>query len=275
MSRRERAGTVSARAACAALLLGPACAGSEPAPRSARAAAVEPARGSSAAQRHDSGGGDDGPTVTAEIGGLPPEGVAATFQQAEGKIFACFQRGLERVSFLGGSVRFFVKVDLKGKFMHAHLEKSDLGDRATEQCLLDVLMGYRWPTPVGGKVGVATFEMSFDHAPDVRPPLAWEPDRVADTLAEHAQEIEECRSGVEGPFIATVYVQSQIEKQAAPEAKGAPAELAFGRALTASATPPDEAGEMAVDCIVGVLKQARYPAPGSAPVKVVFRLEQR
>src|SRR6185436_10005839 len=214
------------------------------------------------------------PVVTAEIGGLPPEAVAATFQQAQDKIFGCFKKGLERVNFIGGSVRFFVKVDLKGKFMHAHLEKSDLGDRATEQCLLDVLMGYKWQTPVGGKVGIATFEMSFDHAPDVRQPTAWSADRVKEVLAAKKDDLEECRGGVTGTYTATVYIEATIDDSGTPEpatpAKGKKpvkedkehaTPKTRGRAITASATPPDEAGEMAIDCIVGILKDAVYPDP--------------
>jgi hypothetical protein len=36
--------------------------------------------------------------------------------------------------------------------------------------------------------------------------------------------------------------------------------------------PPDEQGEDAVDCIVDVLKQAKFPSPGSWPAKVTFTL---
>jgi hypothetical protein len=211
----------------------------------------------------------DVPTVTAEIGGLPPEGVAKTFRRAKDKIFTCFSAGVQRVPFMGGAVRFWVKVDTNGKFMHAHLERSDLGDRATEQCLLDVLMGYKWPLPVGGEVGVATFEMSFEHAPDIQPPLPWTEDKVAQVVEALAEPIEECKFGLPGEFTATAYVKREVQAAAG----GAEAESRnVGKAITASATPPDEAGEMAIDCIAKVLREATYPDPGEQPVKVSFKL---
>ena len=193
--------------------------------------------------------------------------MASTFRRAEDKIFKCFSKGVRRVPFMGGAVRFWVKVDQKGKFLHAHLERSDLGDRATEQCLLDVLMGYTWPTPVGGLVGVATFEMSFEHAPDITPPIEWPADKASEVAAALAEELEECKFGIEGKFIATVYVKKELVE---PSQEGQPREI--GKAITASATPPNEAGEMAIDCIAGVLKNATYPSPGDTPAKVTFEL---
>ncbi len=172
-------------------------------------------------------------------------------------------------------MRFWVKVDSKGKFLHAHLERSDLGDRVTEQCLLDVLMGYKWPLPVGGEVGVATFEMSFEHAPDIQPPLSWTEDKVARVVEALAEPLEECKFGLPGQFAATAYVKREVA--AAAEGAGAVADAAaepqhIGKAIAASATPPDEAGEMAIDCIAKVLREATYPDPGEQPVKVSFTL---
>jgi hypothetical protein len=45
-----------------------------------------------------------------------------------------------------------------------------------------------------------------------------------------------------------------------------------GHALSVGVTPPDSHGEAAVDCLVGVLKEAKYPSPGSWPAKVTFTL---
>ena len=81
---------------------------------------------------------------------------------------------------------------------------------------------------------------------------------------------------MEGKFIATVYVKKELVAPTEDEQKAAGGEEAspreIGKALTASATPPHEAGEMAVDCIAGVLKKATYPSPGDTPAKVMFEL---
>ena len=45
-----------------------------------------------------------------------------------------------------------------------------------------------------------------------------------------------------------------------------------GGALTAGVASSDDSGEEAADCVVGVLKDAKYPSPGSWPAKVTFEL---
>ncbi len=265
MNKRVRAiATVGATAVMTgALTVGSgACGGSEPPPKAPTKEAAEPETESG----RDDDGLPPGASVMAEIGGLPPEGVQNTFMQAEKKLSKCFFTGVKRVAFMGGSVKFFVKVDGGGKFMHAHLEQSDLGDRKTEQCLLDVLIAYTWPTPVGGKVGVATFSMSFEHAEDITPPVNWPESRVTEALADVREPLEECKMGLPGKFTATVYIRKgeRVLKDKDPQEVGV--------ALTASATPPDEASEMAVDCIVKVLTEATYPSPGSSNAKVIFKL---
>jgi hypothetical protein len=42
--------------------------------------------------------------------------------------------------------------------------------------------------------------------------------------------------------------------------------------LSVGVTPPDDQGESAVDCLVEVLKHAKFPSPGSWPAKVSFSL---
>ncbi len=219
--------------------------------------------------------GDDGPRefkTTAEVGGLPPEGVAATFDRASDKLGKCFHRGVARVEFIGGAVKFWVKVDSKGKFMHAHLEHSDLGDRKTEQCLLDQLMSYTWPTPVGGTVGVATFSMSFEPSPDAVVPEPWPESRVADSLAALREPLDECKSGMPGTFKAIVFVRRDVVEDPPEKDGGAPVARDVGRTITASATPPEEAAEMAVDCLVDVLTKAEWPPPGTRPAKLQLSL---
>ena len=241
--------------AALSLLIG-GCGGAQPEPHASGPAASAP-DGPVRGARPKGSGESSEPKVTAAVGGLPPEGVAETFQRAQDKLERCFLRGLGRVDMIGGAVKFWVKVDLKGKFMHAHLEQSDLGDRTTEQCLLDQLMAQRWPTPVGGKVGIATFSMSFEAASDVVVPERWPAEKASEVLRALAEPIDECKSGLPGDFTATVYVKRND---------------ATGVTITASATPPDEAGEMAVDCLVGVLQKATWPAPVDKPAKIVFKM---
>ncbi len=147
-----------------------------------------------------------------------------------------------------------MKIGAGGRVEHAHLERSTLGERETETCMLGVVRHQSWPAPVGGQHGVAKKGFDFDPPNDVRAPEAWDGDRVAGTLRGLQSRIRSCRDGAAGSFAATLYVGTD------------------GTSLGVGIAPPDEAGEAAVDCLVGVLSGARYPAPGSWPAKVSFEL---
>ena len=230
--------------ACSVLALSAlvACGGSEPAPK-----APEPT-----VEEHEDAPG--GPSVSAEIGGLSEEKVDKTFQSALSDFQRCLDDGAKRVEFLGGSVSFFVKINERGKVDHAHLEKSTMGDRQTEKCMLDSLGRKRWPKPVGGLHGLARKSFDFDPPNDVRAPTSWDGDHVSEVVSKLSKKLSACKKGVTGSFEATLYVATD------------------GSVLSAGVTPPDEPGEADVDCLVDTLKGASFPSPGSWPAKVTFSL---
>ena len=192
--------------------------------------------------------------MSAEIGGLNEEKVDKTFQRALPDFQKCLDDGAKRVEFLGGSVGFFVKIDATGHIDHAHLEKSTIGDRETEKCLLDSLRSKHWPKPVGGLHGIARKSFDFDPPSHVRAPTSWDGDRVSQGVGKLSHKLSVCKKGASGAFEATLYVATD------------------GSVLAAGVTPPDEAGEADVDCLVDILRGATLPSPGSWPAKVTFSL---
>ena len=227
--------------ACTALSLA-ACGGSEPPPQ-APTNAVEV---QDDAQNRVS--------TSSEIGGLNEEKVDKTFQRALTDFQRCLDDGAKRVEFLGGTVSFFLKIDVHGKVDHAHLEKSTIGDRDTEKCMLDSLRTKSWPKPVGGVHGLARKSFDFDPPNDVRAPTTWDGEHVSDAVSKLSRKVSACKKGASGAFEATVYVSTD------------------GSVMAAGVTPPDEAGESDVDCLVATLKAATLPSPGSWPAKVTFSL---
>jgi hypothetical protein len=220
----------------------PGCGGSEPPPQTP----------SPTVEEHP-----DAPTqvsTSAEIGGLNEEKVDKTFQRALSDFQRCLDDGAKRVEFLGGSVSFFLKIDAEGKVDHAHLEKSTIGDRDTEKCMLDSLRSKKWPKPVGGMHGLARKSFDFDPPNDVRAPTSWDGEHVSDAVGKLSKKVSACKRGGSGPFEATVYVGTD------------------GSVMAAGVTPPNEAGESDVDCLVATLKAATLPSPGSWPAKVTFSL---
>jgi hypothetical protein len=194
-----------------------------------------------------------GPSVSSEIGGLDEDKVNATFESSLSGLQRCLQQGASRVEFLGGSVSFFVKIDQEGKVDGAYLEKSTLGDRNTEKCMLGALRSKSWPKPVGGEHGLARKSFDFDPPNDVRAPAEYDSDHLRKGLDKVAGKLGSCKS-VKGEYEATMYVATD------------------GSVLSASVTPPSEDAEDAIDCLVSTLKDASFPSPGSWPAKVTFAL---
>jgi len=194
-----------------------------------------------------------GVSASSEIGGLNEDEVDAAFSSSVKGLQTCLDKGAQRVEFLGGSVSFFLKIDTSGKVDHAHLERSTLGDRVTEKCMLEALRRKDWPKPVGGDHGLARKSFDFDPPNDVREPAPWSQEDAEPGLKEVSEELTKCKDG-KGSFQATLYVGTE------------------GNVLAAGVTPPDEDGEGAVDCLVGVLESAKFPSPGSWPAKVTLEL---
>lgn len=195
-----------------------------------------------------------GVRTSSEIGGLNEEKVDATFKSSVEDLRRCVEQGAGRVEFLGGSVELYLKIGGSGRIEHAHFEQSTLGERKTEQCMLDVLRNKTWPKPVGGEVGLARKSFDFDAPNDVRPPTDWDESEVQETVAKLHREFKDCKRGRLRGFRATAYV------------------AADGSVLGASVTPPDESGEEYVDCLSEVIQGATFPSPGSWPAKVSFSL---
>lgn len=192
--------------------------------------------------------------ASADIGALDEAKVSQAFRGAQKDLQACLADGAKRNELEGGDIAFLVKIGAAGRVVHAHAEKSTIGDRDTEKCMLKALRNRDWPAPEGGDVGIARNSFGFDMLNDERPPTDWDADRVASTKTSLAGKLDQCKRDVSGSMTATVYVD--------PE----------GAAVTAGVASSDDSGEDAADCVVGVLKSAKYPSPGSWPAKVTFEL---
>jgi len=245
--RKASARSLSRSALGASLLLLTASCGGGGSP-SAKSADDEVAEKPSG-EHHSSG-----MAASAEIGALDQGKVTKVFKGVGGELQRCLADGAKRNEFEGGDIGFIVKIDKDGKVAHAHAEQSTLGDRATEKCMLDVLGRKKWPAPEGGDIGLARNSYSFDMPNDTRPPTAWGADRVQKTLSDIGSKIGACKNGASARLSITVYVN--------PE----------GAAISAGVAGADDAVESAADCVVSVLKEAKFDSPGSWPAKVSFEL---
>jgi hypothetical protein len=226
-----------------ALALTAACGGETPEPRTPEHEdAPEPAR--------------DKPKMatSAEVGALDEAKVSQAFRGALKDLQRCLKDGAGRNELEGGEIAFLVKIGSSGRVVHSHAEKSTIGDRDTEKCMLHALGRREWPPPEGGDVGLARNSFGFDMPNDERPPTEWGPERVESVVSSLSSKLGECKRGVSGSLTATVYVDPD------------------GAAVSAGVASSDDSGENAADCVVSVLKDAKYPSPGSWPAKVTFPL---
>ena len=187
-----------------------------------------------------------------ELGSVDPGAVQGAFHKLGDRFMDCQKRGLDRVEVLAGDAKFFLRIGEDGSAKWAYLESgSDVGDRDTEKCLIDVVMGARWPKPDGGD---AEARYSIELPAQGRPASDWSSDKVAGTLGKHGDEIDRCKGGG-GSFHATMYVGPG------------------GRVLSAGVITASKDGDDKARCLVKVLQSMKgLPSPGSWPAKVSFGL---
>lgn len=218
-----------------------ACGGSEPPP----SAPVQPA--TTASHPH-------GPSLqmSQELGSLDEGKVDGTFQHLVPRFSECLQKGSATVEFIGGHVKFFVRIAPDGKAKLAYLTESTIGDRDTEKCMLGVVQATSWPAPVGGGDGLAQKAFDFDPSPDVRAPVPWSPDRLGSAIGSLHAKIQDCPAHAR--YQATAYVKED------------------GSVLSAGVAVPDEKADAGSDCVVTAIKGLKLPSPGSWPAKVTFEV---
>jgi hypothetical protein len=188
-----------------------------------------------------------------ELGNVDPKAVKSAFTALDDKYIECQKRALDRLELLAGNVKFFLRIGSDGSARWAYLEESEIGDRETEKCLVDVVMAARWPKPDGGEAEVRyAMELPLQAA---RPPSDWSPDKVAGALGRSGEAIDKCKAGAGATFRATMYVGPG------------------GRVLSAGVAMSSKDAEQSANCLAKALvKMKGLPSPGSWPAKVTFPL---
>src|SRR5580692_9577840 len=119
-------------------VLSAACGGSEPPPKEPEAPPPPVAHGPRL-------------QMQSELGQIDPALTDATFKKLQPALMRCYEDGQKRIEFLGGDVKFFLRVQQDGHAKYAYLVEGTLGDRTTERCMLELAMNAAWPRPEGGE----------------------------------------------------------------------------------------------------------------------------
>ena len=194
--------------------------------------------------------------MQSELGEIDEGATKKTFERVRPSLMKCYTAGLDRLEFMSGEVKFYLRVTPEGHLRWVFFEGSTLGDRTTEKCMLDALSAAQWPLPEGGEAEVHQ-GLEFDAPQGVRAPADWSADKVAAAVAKKAAEASACKKHGDAAFQVTAYVKS---------------EHGAGHVLAAGASAPTPPAAADVDCVLGVVSTMKLPSPGSYPAKVSFPL---
>lgn len=192
--------------------------------------------------------------MSAEVGALDEDAVDGVFKHVQNSLMGCVKKGASRVELLGGDIAFFLGVNQSGKADEVRAEHSTIGDRGTEACMVEVLRARNWPKPVGGRKGQIRKSFAFDMPNDARPPVEWSSDEVENTVKKLQRQVRECTGSGGGTYQVTAYIDTQ------------------GQPISVGVAASAPAADSQLDCLVGVIKDAKFKSPGSYPAKVSFEL---
>lgn len=233
------------------------------------------------------------PQVAQELGSIDERAVMQTFNRLQDRIESCHKEGRDRLEYLTGDVKVFLRIDANGRVRYGYFEETTLGDRSSEKCILDVFRGAQWPKPEGGEAEVRN---GFGWGPGgEREPTSWGPEKVImplEAAKSIKKEVDKCRAGGKGDYRLTAYVVEEgvasnddgsEERNAKPAGKGGKpatpkqankqhkADSGGKFHALGIATSTKEAAAQA-DCVIDAIKDLKLPSPGSYAAKVSFTL---
>lgn len=204
-------------------------------------------------ERHRAPAADE-VSITGLTGHLSQQEIAMGLDVKQDRFLQCFANRLDAVDVLAGEIALTFHIDVEGHVAWVFAERSDLGDRETEQCIVGVAAGARFHRPHGGEAEF-TYPLTFDLPDDTRPALNWTPQRIERVLTEQVGVASRCRpDGSTATYTATMYV-----------ARG-------GRVVSVGVSSSTYDGVGGLECVAEALRAWQMPNPGSYPAKVTFEV---
>ena len=193
---------------------------------------------------------NDGVGIEGLMGTISAMAVQRALEPRIGRFFSCFNQRSGDVEVLGGRIVMAFRIRTDGSVLWVYPRESNIGDRETERCMLEVAASTRFSRPQGGEAEFS-YPLEVDPPDDVRPATFWDASRVSTHVDRVRGEIVDCGPG---PFRVTVYV--------------APG----GRVIAAGASTTEQTQGDSLDCVADAVRGWAMPDPGSYPAKVSFDL---
>lgn len=231
-----------------------ACGGAQTQQNSQTAEAPRPVERPREANNANQCGGNGGMTIEGQLGHLSESQLLSVLRPATSQLAGCYNDRLGEHPYLAGDISLKIRIGADGAPRWVIPLSSTIGDRATEQCMIERAMALRFPTPCGGETET-TYPLGFEAGEDARPATAWPPSRIDRAVDSHRSALARCTQGHPGPYTVTLY--------AAP--RGTVASVGVG--------VPSEEAASAIDCLVREVSSWRLPDPGSYYAKATFQLD--
>ncbi len=202
-------------------------------------------------RERESDGAGDSLSVTGLRGVLSQEQIQGALEPKMLKFSRCVQKRSGDVEWLSGSVTFEFRVATTGAVLAVYPKHSGMGDRATEQCMLEVAKATRFPQPRGGEADFGwSLEVPLD--PDVRAPVAWSEAQAGAVIAQQTPALRSACGY--GSFELTAYVDVD------------------GKVVAVGGAAADEASAEKLDCVTSEVQGWVFPSPGSYAAKLTFQV---
>lgn len=208
---------------------------------------AEPERTSGAERRREP---DDGVAVEGLMGTISTLAVQRGMEPRMGRFLSCFANRYDDIPLLGGEILLSFRVRVDGSVLWVFPKESTIGDRETETCILEQAAGIRFSRPQGGEAEF-TYPLMLDPPEDVRPPIPWGSNEVAEAVDAQRDSVRECGRG---PYQITAYIN-----------RG-------GRVMAAGASTTELERADDLDCVSRAVEGWDMPDPGSYPAKATFSL---
>lgn len=189
--------------------------------------------------------------VTGLVGTVSPADVQRAMERKLGRFQRCFFDGMREVEFLSGAVDFAFRIGADGRVTSVFLRHSTVGHAGTEDCMLEVAGGTRFPSPRGGDSAEFSWGFELDGVGGVRPPVPWSPEQLA----------------AQGPDFALV-----LQRCAVPSASVTLYVEPGGRVLSAGIASETQPQRGPLHCVVEAVSELIVADPGSYPAKTTVSL---
>lgn len=194
---------------------------------------------------------DDALQVEGLLGDIPQDEVERILARKNDAIAECYQRALDVLEQIEGSVELVLDVGADGSVAAAHLRNGSLGSADAEGCIVALAKRLTFPKPRGGAHASISYPLTLEEPYGHPDPVDWSGDVGTSVAAANSADVARCLNAASGVQL-TVYVVSG------------------GAVVSAGATSDSADAADAAACLAEAALQWRFPDPGRAVAKAII-----